>query len=224
MSNLDARYPTTINTLVVHLDVSFNILVINLALVLGHQASLSVSLLIPRLLYLTIQLLFILLHPLAEGFSLSRICLVLRYHPCTYIFSELPILEFTHPLVHVTLVDLEVKAISVGGLRPELIPLVCLLPQPRLLLLLSHSFEVLQLIALCKVGEIIIDHVISVGFHLELVLILVLAHLVEVLEPAFLIILIMLILDGGVHHVLLAETVTLAPLQGLLVAQILLIL
>ena len=63
MSNLDARYPTTINTLVVHLDVSFNILVINLALVLGHQASLSVSLLIPRLLYLTIQLLFILLHP-----------------------------------------------------------------------------------------------------------------------------------------------------------------
>ena len=126
--------------------------------------------------------------------------------------------------MHVTLVDLEVKAISVGGLRPELIPLVCLLPQPRLLLLLSHSFEVLQLIALCKVGEIIIDHVISVGFHLELVLILVLAHLVEVLEPAFLIILIMLILDGGVHHVLLAEAVALAPLQGLLVAQVLLIL
>lgn len=151
MSDLDARYPTTVHTLVVHLDVSFNILVINLALVLGHQASLSVALLIPRLLYLTIQLLFILLHPLAQGFTLSRICLVLGDHACTYIFSELPILEFTHPLVHITLVDLEVEAISIGRFRSKLIPLVCLLPQPRLLLLLSHSFEVLQLIPLCKV-------------------------------------------------------------------------
>ena len=77
MSNLDARYPTTVYTLVIHLDVSFNILIINPALVLGHQASLTVTLLIPRLLYLTIQLLFILLHLQAEGFSLSCICLVL---------------------------------------------------------------------------------------------------------------------------------------------------
>jgi hypothetical protein len=119
---------------------------------------------------------------------------------------------------------LEVEAISVGGLRPELIPLVCLLPQPGLLLLLSHSFEVLQLIALCKVGEIVIDHVVGVGLHLELVLVLVLAHLVKVLEPAFLIILVVLILDGGVHHVLLAEAVALASLKCLLVAQVLLIL
>jgi hypothetical protein len=133
-------------------------------------------------------------------------------------------LEFTHPLVHVPLVDLEVEAISVGGLRAKLVPLVCFLPQSRLLLLLSHSFKVLQLIALCKVGKVIIDHVVGVRLHLELVLVLVLAHLVEVLEPAFFIILIMLILDGGVHHVLLAEAVALAPLQGLLVAQVLLIL
>jgi len=44
--------------------------------------------------------------------------------------------------------------------------------------------------------------------HLELVLILVLAHLVEVLKSAFLIILVVLILDGGIHHVLLAQAVT----------------
>ena len=62
------------------------------------------------------------------------------------------------------------------------------------------------------------------GLHLELVLVLVFAHLIEVLEPAFFIILVVLILDGGVHHVLLAETVTLAPLKGLLVTQVLLIL
>jgi hypothetical protein len=160
---------------------------------------------------------------LAEGFSLSCICLVLGDHACTYIFSELPILEFTHPLVHVPLVDLEVEAISVGRLCAKLIPLVCLLTQPRLLLLLSHSFKVLQLIALSKVGEVIIHHVVSVRLHLELVLVLVLPHLVEVLEPAFLIILVVLVLDGGVHHVLLAEAVALAPLQGLLVAQVLLI-
>jgi len=119
--------------------------------------------------------------------------------------------------------DLEVEAISVGGLRSKLIPLICLLPQPRLLLLLSHSFEVLQLIALSKVGKIIIHHVVGVGLHLELVLVLVLAHLVEVLEPAFLIILVVLILNGGVHHVLLAQAVAMASLQGLLVAQVLLI-
>lgn len=59
--------------------------------------------------------------------------------------------------------------------------------------------------------------------HFELVLVLVLAHLVEVLEPAFLIILIVLILDGGVHHVLLAQAVALSSLKGLLVAQVLLI-
>jgi hypothetical protein len=59
--------------------------------------------------------------------------------------------------------------------------------------------------------------------HLELVLILVLAHLVEVLKPALLIILVVLILDGGVHHVLLAQAVTQAPLQGLLVTQVLLV-
>jgi hypothetical protein len=40
--------------------------------------------------------------------------LVLRDHASTYIFSKLFILEFTHPLVHVTLMDLEVEAISVG--------------------------------------------------------------------------------------------------------------
>ena len=60
--------------------------------------------------------------------------------------------------------------------------------------------------------------------HLELVLILVLAHLVEVLKTALLIILVVLILDRGVHHVLLAEAVTQAPLQGLLLTQVLLIL
>jgi len=63
VANLDARYSTTVHTLVIHLYVSFNILIINPALVLGHEASLSITLLIPRFLYLTIQLLFILLHP-----------------------------------------------------------------------------------------------------------------------------------------------------------------
>lgn len=59
--------------------------------------------------------------------------------------------------------------------------------------------------------------------HLELVLILVLAHLFEVLKPTLLIILVVLILDGGVHHVLLAQAVTLPPLHDLLLTQVLLI-
>ena len=113
MPYLYARYPTTVHTRVIHLDVRFNILIINPALMLGHQASVAVAFLAPSFIYLPMQRLLILLHPLAEGFSLNCICLVLGDHACTYIFSELFVLEFTHPLVHVTLMHLEVKAISV---------------------------------------------------------------------------------------------------------------
>ena len=64
VTDLDPWDPATVHTLIIHLDVSLNIPIINLAFMFGHQATLPVALLVPGLLDLPIQLLPVLIHPL----------------------------------------------------------------------------------------------------------------------------------------------------------------
>ena len=72
--------------------------------------------------------------------------------------------------------------------------------------------------------KVISTHVISEGFHLLLVLLLVAFDWLEIDHPPLLVILSMLFLNGGIHHVLLPKTVTGAALDRFLLLQLVLIL
>jgi hypothetical protein len=122
MTDLYTRYPTVIDTLIVHFDISLDVFIVDLAFMFGHQAAIAKSTLVAGFFNLSIQLLFVLLHALPLSIASRQLLLLFCYHTVSYLFSKLLILQLLHFLVHVSFVDLEVEAFTVRGFSPELIP------------------------------------------------------------------------------------------------------
>ena len=92
MASYQTRYSSVVHILIVHFDISLDVLVMNPPFMLGHKRVI-VFLLEPCLLHLPSQLLFVHVHALAEGLPLGQVVLFLSEHTVFHLICKLLVLE-----------------------------------------------------------------------------------------------------------------------------------
>lgn len=223
MTASEPWYCPGVDGLVIHVDVSLNILIINPPFVLCHQPAVSVPLLIPRLLNLTVQLFFILLHSQSLSLALRILFLLLAHDLLAHFVCIATFLQVPQKLGLLALVDLEVETLAVGRLGAEGRTLLRLLLHEGLGFLVRHCLQVLLLITLRELPNII-AHVVSKLPHLLLIPVLIFAEHIEISLSPFLSCLSMLLLYARVLHLLLSQPVLHVFLNRLLLRELVLVL
>lgn len=141
MASYQTRYSSVVHILIVHFDISLDVLIMNSPLMLGHERVI-VFFLEPCLLHLPSQLLLVHVHALAEGLLLGQVVLFLSEHSVFHLLGKLLVLELLEAPQGLPLVHLESQAFLSAGLGAKLVAIVLGLFTLGLFLLLSYCFHV----------------------------------------------------------------------------------